>query len=146
MPEVTLVPDLHMDDIGTLRDFAVAEAILHIEDGRNAPSRALMLDPEGRVYATDLDALPREERSPHALRQILRSFRSVAIPAGFALVLPAAADKGRTPGFCIVTHDGLEAHSEGFILRNGKMQAVKAPASITQSGIITELNSAWMTA
>lgn len=135
-----------MDGVGVLRDFAVAEAVLHLEAGRKAPSRVLMVDPDGRVFMVDLDVVPAGERSPEVLRGALRSLWSVGVPVGFVLLMPAAADVGRSVGFCAVTHDGLGVEGEAFVLRDGRFEVVRAPASVMESGILVELERAWAVA
>lgn len=142
MVEVCLVAGLRMEGVGALRDFAVAESVLHLEGGRVAPARALMVDVDGRVFVAELDGVPREERSVGMVKQALRSFRSVGVPTGFVLVLPAGSVRAGELGFCVVTHDGLGAEGEGFVLRGGRVEVVPAPESVMSSGLLDDLQEA----
>ena len=137
-----MVAGLRMEGVGALRDFAVAESVLHLEGGRAVPARALMVDVDGRVFVAELDGVPREERSVGVVKQALQSFRRVGVAAGLVLVLPAGSARSGEAGFCVVTHDGLEAEGEGFVLREGRVAVVAAPESVMSSGLLDGLREA----
>lgn len=138
MADVRLVAGLRLAGVAALRDFVVADGALQLEAGREVASRVLMVDVSGQVYLLDLDAVPAEERSPEVLQGLLREFWRVGEPDGFVVTFAGLA-RDAARGFCVVTHDGLMAEGEGFVLRGDAIDLVPAPQELMSSGVLEAL-------
>lgn len=118
-----------IESVDALRDLALAQAVAEFERDELPRDRIYTTTLTRRVLITDLNAIPREDRTPQLLKELLQGLASKYPITGVVLTFSAHDAATREPALSLTTHNRLEGEQEAFVWRGGRLVEVEQRAA-----------------